>query len=879
MNGDTQSGSQHWFWHRRMAPLYGVIIGLLVLLVYWPGIVSILPGLGSYSSLKPFQRVDLWFGDALHSRFAQKTYDPGVKICVIGVTQESITRDGPVSSWSRDKNLGRMVEFLARANARVTVFDIFFPDSRGDTDADARFAATLRRAGNVILPRYAMLSQSAVGDDESNVDVDALPVRQAQSATGARDPKGVYRAPLSAASDRIYDAACDVGHINIVYDRDVVARRIPAAIGEPAKDRRFLPISVVAALAFDRLRSDDAKLTDNALVIGNRTIPLDSARCIPINFQSLSRIVDTDPQTTRQLDARFRQKIGARIELYSYADVANDLVPPDAFRDAIVLIGQLPLSGSEDVHLTPLGRCPGVLIHALVLETLLNGDTLRYVSPWATAFFVLLVSALLGAALFTLRIRGSSFTIIGGGFLAFGIGALITLVLLGLLRREGLIIDTTPFLLAIAFNLAGGIAANAAWLTGEVGRRDMEMDLLLVAGKKHVTEMAEERTPRAAAIPGASQIAITASLSLRSPEIVAETFWTTVPCDGVALFIIGQSESLTIDRAVYQGFPDKLPQAETQRIGLNFAWETLKNAKPVSRSRKSPDWRDKDAHPDFRNLMGVPIMARGQVLAVAVLFNKRSTPHSPERDFTDDHLRFAAALRYQAAALLENARRYQLEYAMFDGFARSLAKAIDFRDRYTRGHSERVAEFSAGIARELGLTDDEVEIVQRAATLHDLGKIGVNDGVLRKPGRLSDDEFALIRAHAANGYEILKAAPSFEALLPGIRHHHERYDGRGYPDGLSGSGIPLLARILSVADSYDAMTTDRIYRKALPEEKARAELRDGAGTQFDPVIVEAMLRYLEKRYAPAAAPSTQAVTPPPTQAVTPPPSAGSRRHA
>jgi HD-GYP domain-containing protein (c-di-GMP phosphodiesterase class II)/CHASE2 domain-containing sensor protein len=850
-----------------MAPLYGAILGMLVLLVYWPGIVSLLPGLGAYAGLKPLQRVDLWFGDALHARFAQKTYEPGVKICVIGVTQESITRDGPISSWSRDRNLGQMAERLAKANARVTVFDVFFPDSRGDSDGDARFAASLRRAGNVILPRYALLPQSAIDDGASNVDVDALPGRRASESRTARDAEGVYRAPLSAASERIYAAASAVGHINVFIDRDAVARRIPAAIGEPGSDRKYLPISVVAALACDRLRPEDARLTEDALLIGSRTIPLDPGRRIPVNYQSLVRLIDTDPSTTRQLDARFRQKSGARIELYSYDDVANDRVPPETFRDAVVLIGQLPIVGSEDVHLTPLGRCPGVLIHALMIETLLNGDTLRYVSPWTTALLVLLVSAALGAVIFTLRIRGSSFTLISGGFLVLGIGAVVTLVILGLLRRQGLIIDATPFLLAIAFNLVGGIAANAAWLTGEVGRRDMEMDLLLVAGKKHVTEMAEERTPRAAAIPGASQIAITASLSLRSPEIVAETFWTTVPCDGVALFIIGQSESLTIDRAVYQGFPDKLPQAETQRIGLNFAWETLKNAKPVARGRKSPDWRDKDAHPDFRNLMGVPIMARGQALAVAVLFNKRSTPHSPEREFTDDHLRFAAALRYQAAALLENARRYQLEYAMFDGFARSLAKAVDFRDRYTRGHSERVAEFSAGIASELGLTDDEVEIVQRAATLHDLGKIGVNDGVLRKPGRLSDDEFALIRAHAANGYEILKAAPSFEALLPGIRHHHERYDGRGYPDGLSGSGVPLLARIISLADSYDAMTTDRIYRKALPEERARSELRDGAGTQFDPVIVEAMLRYLDKRRIPGAPPSTQAITPSETKAV------------
>ncbi len=861
MNGDTQSGTQHWFWRRRLAPLYGACLGVLVLLVYWPGILSLLPGLGALAGWKPLQRLDLWFGDALHARFAQKDYEPGVRICVVGVTQETLTRDGPVSAWSRDRSLGWLAEWLARANARVTVLDMFFPDSRGDTDGDARFAAALRRASNVVLARYAMLPQS-VEEGEADAALDALPPATA-AGRPARDAAGVFRAPLNAASDRIYSAAYDVGHINVLYDRDAVARRVPAAVGDVDSETRYLPISVVAALAYDRFRSDEARLFGKDLVIGTRRIPLDAAYCIPINFQSLARIVDTDPLTTRQLDARFRQQSAARIELYSYADILRNRVPSESFRDAIVFVGQLPLAGGEDVHLTPLGRSPGVLIHALATVTLLNGDILRYASPWATAFFVLLLSALLGWVLFTVRIRGSGFTLIGGGVLVLGLGALLTLVILGFLRRQGLIVDASPFFLAIAFNLVGGIAANAAWLTGEVGRRDMEMDLLLVAGKKHVTELAEEKTPRPAAIPGASQIAITASLSLRSPEIVAETFWTTVPCDGVALFIIGQGESLTVDRAVYQGFPDKLPQAETQRIGLNFAWETLKNAKPICRTRKSPEWRDKEAHPDFRNLMGVPILARGQVLAVAVLFNKRSTPHSPEREFTDDHLRFAAALRYQAAALLENARRYQLEYAMFDGFARSLAKAVDFRDRYTRGHSERVAEFSAGIARELGLTDDEVEIVQRAATLHDLGKIGVNDGVLRKPGRLNDDEFALIRAHAANGYEILKAAPSFEALLPGIRHHHERYDGRGYPDGLSGSGVPLLARILAVADSYDAMTTDRIYRKALSEEKARSELRDGAGTQFDPVIVEAMLRYLDKRHVPPAPPATQPVTPPP----------------
>jgi HD-GYP domain-containing protein (c-di-GMP phosphodiesterase class II) len=428
------------------------------------------------------------------------------------------------------------------------------------------------------------------------------------------------------------------------------------------------------------------------------------------------------------------------------------------------------------------------------------------------------------------------------------LGVVAVLIVVGLFRRGGLVVDASPFLMVFGLNLVGGIVVNAARASSEADRRNREMDLVLVAGKRHTSELASSDTPRSSVIPGSPAMAMTASLSVRSPDIVAETFWQTIPCDGCVVFVIGQGESLTFERSVYQGFHGKeLTRQSVEPMAVRFAWETLKRGRPVVMSRRSPEWHYANAAPALRTLLGVPVIVGKEPLAVVILFNKRATAASPEREFTEDQFRLIAALRYQSAALLENARRYQLEYAMFDGFARSLAKAVDFRDAYTRGHSERVADLSKGIAAELGLTTDEIEVVLRAATLHDLGKIGINDTLLKKPGKLSREEFAAIRAHAANGFEILKAAPSFEALLPGIRHHHERYDGQGYPDGLAGNSIPLLARIIAVADAYDAMTSDRPYRTALLDDRACAELLEGAGTQFDPQIVEAILRHLRKR--------------------------------
>jgi HD-GYP domain-containing protein (c-di-GMP phosphodiesterase class II) len=192
-------------------------------------------------------------------------------------------------------------------------------------------------------------------------------------------------------------------------------------------------------------------------------------------------------------------------------------------------------------------------------------------------------------------------------------------------------------------------------------------------------------------------------------------------------------------------------------------------------------------------------------------------------------------------AFLENAELYEEQRLSFIGTIRAMSGALDAKDRYTRGHSDRVAHLSAEIARALGFSGEEVERVRIAGIVHDVGKIGVPESVLCKPGRLTDEEFEKIKEHPEIGYRILEGIPGLPDILPGVLHHHERYDGRGYPHGLAGDEIPLLARIIGVADTFDAMSSNRAYRSKMSREVVLAEIAKCSGTQFDPRVAQAFL--------------------------------------
>lgn len=185
------------------------------------------------------------------------------------------------------------------------------------------------------------------------------------------------------------------------------------------------------------------------------------------------------------------------------------------------------------------------------------------------------------------------------------------------------------------------------------------------------------------------------------------------------------------------------------------------------------------------------------------------------------------------------------EATLFEETTEALATAIDAKDKYTHGHSTRVAAISRLIAQEAGMSEEECNQVYFSALLHDVGKIGIKDEIINKPGKLTDEEFEHIKLHTVLGYQILSNIRHFSYLSIGAHYHHERYDGRGYPEGLSGEEIPVIARIIAVADAYDAMVSNRSYRDALEKQKVRDEIANGIGKQFDYQYAAIMLQLID----------------------------------
>lgn len=226
----------------------------------------------------------------------------------------------------------------------------------------------------------------------------------------------------------------------------------------------------------------------------------------------------------------------------------------------------------------------------------------------------------------------------------------------------------------------------------------------------------------------------------------------------------------------------------------------------------------------------------------------KAAPAGPQRQLIgeDEFGTVEAGMLSGAATLLStharNVHLFREKEKLLIGTVRALVNAIDAKDRYTCGHSDRVAAFSRRLGRKLGLSHVDCEQIYMTGLLHDIGKIGVPDEVLRKPGKLTEEEFDQIKRHPEIGHTILKTLPPLAYALPGVMHHHEAIDGSGYPHGLRGDEIPLFARILAVADSYDAMTSDRPYRNGMPTAKAEAILRECAGTQWDSRVVEAFFQ-------------------------------------
>jgi len=239
----------------------------------------------------------------------------------------------------------------------------------------------------------------------------------------------------------------------------------------------------------------------------------------------------------------------------------------------------------------------------------------------------------------------------------------------------------------------------------------------------------------------------------------------------------------------------------------------------------------------------VPVRSEEETIGVFCLGRKRRSDANP---FADSEVRLLEGMTEIGGTAIRRARLFQNLEKSYLQTVISLVSTMDARDSYTSGHSERIAEWAEAVARDLGCMDEEIQDIRWGGLLHDIGKIGVPDAILRKPGRLTDAEWAIMRRHPEIGEEIVGSTERMRGVATLVRHHQEKWDGTGYPDGLKGEEIPLGARILSVCDAYSAITDDRPYKKARTHAEAVAELHRCAGAQFDPRVVEAFCRIVER---------------------------------
>jgi putative nucleotidyltransferase with HDIG domain len=310
-----------------------------------------------------------------------------------------------------------------------------------------------------------------------------------------------------------------------------------------------------------------------------------------------------------------------------------------------------------------------------------------------------------------------------------------------------------------------------------------------------------------------------------------------ITCEGAILFLVDEKTG-EIDTALKRNIGKKIEN----KVNLQNKKKVIEWALKKGRTIALPDIEEDADETEKVTFVLVPLIAHDKPVGLIDIITD-----TPEGDITSRDLSLLTILAKQSALAIENVKLYESIKKDQISIIKALAATVDAKDHYTLGHSQKVSQYSVIVAEELGLPEREIEIIKYAALLHDIGKIALPDDVIKKPSRLSEHEFEIVQKHPIIGAKIIKEIEALAGMVPIVLHHHERYDGKGYPDGLKGEDIPVGARIVHVTDAYDTMVSARAYRDMLPPELAISELRKNAGAQFDPKIVDIFITSLRKR--------------------------------
>lgn len=328
-------------------------------------------------------------------------------------------------------------------------------------------------------------------------------------------------------------------------------------------------------------------------------------------------------------------------------------------------------------------------------------------------------------------------------------------------------------------------------------------------------------------------------------DMIVEASIDLMAAEACSLFLIDEEKKELFFHCVRGQNPEKLKNLRVP-LGLGIVGTVALTGEPllIVDAQNDPRWyKGVDEETSFvtRTILCVPLKTDKKILGALEVINKTN-----RASFNEEELDLFQALAGFAAVAIENANlKLDLELLFRDSLL-ALVNLIEASDSYTRGHSERVTAYSGLIAGEMDLEPQLLTLIETAGMLHDIGKIGIDNDIIRKPSKLNDEEFLAIQRHPTIGFNAVKDIHQLSRVLPGILHHHERFDGRGYPQKLVGVEIPLIARIIAIADTYDAMTSTRPYRPALEREVAVMEIERCAGSQFDPMIVPFFLQAIRK---------------------------------
>jgi len=321
--------------------------------------------------------------------------------------------------------------------------------------------------------------------------------------------------------------------------------------------------------------------------------------------------------------------------------------------------------------------------------------------------------------------------------------------------------------------------------------------------------------------------------------------------DAVTALLIN-TETLTLDYAATRGFSVSVLQGTAVKLGVGLAGQVALSRQPLSvpdlaSTLVLPDWRRVVHQEGFTSYYAAPLIAKGQVVGVIEVMHRQALPLAPRWLEMLETLVGQAAIAVDNAQLFAELERKNLELRLaYDETIEGWARALDLRDKETEGHSRRVTEMTVALCQRLGTSSEQLVHVRRGALLHDIGKMGIRDAVLLKPGKLTDEEWVAMKQHPRHAVDLLSPIKFLRPALDIPEYHHEKWDGSGYPLGLKAEAIPLTARAFAVVDVYDALTSDRPYRQAWSRERVLEHIQDSADTHFDPQIVKVFFQLVEQ---------------------------------